>query len=364
MRPLRGSALWVTFAGLVHVLSQSAVAQDTRDAAPIETGPRVLRAINEAPVDRTLPVSVTVRPTAAGGSYTNTILVTGYWPPSNEMVRHFSANPLQNPEWVGENWENSGFNVYSYFPEFPNGGPNYGRGEGDFEVDYQDTSSDWWPLVEALKPVAIVTFSRAGNDRDWEMEGGNGNYTANLWSNDYLDPRKPTPELPSDQEPPPNDRFSSQPMQTIIDAVNTEMPALNGFIATFDNGRFLSNYIGYHGNWWRDLHADPSDSAYCVSAGHIHVGYAMSLEQAVDATNLTMRIVIDNLQQILQHPGDMNCDATVSVSDINPFIMALTDSDSYPATYPGCPIINGDFNGDGAVTVGDINGFVASLTGP
>src|SRR5262245_41383211 len=48
------------------------------------------------------------------------IMITGYWPPTNEMIREFSNNPTQNPGgWIGGNWEGRGYNVYAYFPEFP-----------------------------------------------------------------------------------------------------------------------------------------------------------------------------------------------------------------------------------------------------
>ena len=58
------------------------------------------------------------RGTMAG--HTNNILITGYWPPTNEMVRHFSTDPVQNPlGWMGDNWEGRGYNIYSFFPEFP-----------------------------------------------------------------------------------------------------------------------------------------------------------------------------------------------------------------------------------------------------
>ncbi|MCA9298328.1 MAG: hypothetical protein KDA28_04640, partial [Phycisphaerales bacterium] len=96
------------------------------------------------------------------------ILLTGYWPPTNEMVRHFSTNPERNPDgWAGANWEGRGYHVYSYFPEFPNG---VGQGVGDLEVDYQDTSADFWPIAEAVAPTALITFSRGSFGRDWEIE--------------------------------------------------------------------------------------------------------------------------------------------------------------------------------------------------
>ena len=45
------------------------------------------------------------------------VMVTGYWPPTNEMVRHFSQDADLNPSgWKGENWEGLGYDVVSFFP--------------------------------------------------------------------------------------------------------------------------------------------------------------------------------------------------------------------------------------------------------
>ncbi len=62
--------------------------------------------------------------------------------------------------------------------------------------------------------------------------------------------------------------------------------------------------------------------------------------------------------------GDMNCDGVVSVGDINPFVLALTNPAAYQAAFPGCDIFNGDCNCDGQISVGDINCFVSLVTGP
>lgn len=255
------------------------------------------------------------------------VLLTGYWPPTNEMLREFSQNAIQNPNgWVGENWENRGYNLYAFFPEFPGG---LGQGEGDFEVDYQDTSGDWWPLVNQIQPLCIVTFSRASNDLDWEMEGGNGNYTASQWTNDYLDPRKPTPELPSDMETHPVQRFSTQPMDAIVAAIAAQAPTLNPFIAPFDTGRFLSNYIGYHGNWYHDLHADPCQPQVNLIAGHIHVGYAMSLAEAVSGTRITLRVVLDHLDAA-RIRADFDRNGAVDDVDYRVFENCLAGPDQSP----------------------------------
>jgi agmatine deiminase len=62
-------------------------------------------------------------------------------------------------------------------------------------------------------------------------------------------------------------------------------------------------------------------------------------------------------------PGDMNCDGAVTVTDIGPFVLALTDPAGYAAQFPACNLNNGDINGDNAVTVTDIGPFVSLLTG-
>ncbi|MEI2701478.1 MAG: hypothetical protein V9E83_03645 [Baekduia sp.] len=76
-------------------------------------------------------------------------MITGYWPPTNWMVSRFSTSSELNPDgWIGGNWEGRGYDVYSYFPTFnPDDAPNWGKGTGDFEVDYQDTSADWQRIV-------------------------------------------------------------------------------------------------------------------------------------------------------------------------------------------------------------------------
>ncbi len=232
--------------------------------------------------------------TAAAG-YTRNILITGYWPPTNEMLRQFSPNELQNPGgWVGENWEGRGYNVYAYFPEFPFG---FGQGVGDFEIDYQDTSNDWWEITSQVNPVGIITFSRSNTNNGWELEGGNRTYSSAFWTNDYEAPRRPTADLPIMEEPHLNERFSSLPMQRIVNAVRASGADVDPFINPIDNSRYLSNFIGYHGNWYHDMHSDPLDEYWNVAAGHIHVGQGTDLSAAEMATEVTLRVLIDHLDR-------------------------------------------------------------------
>ncbi len=60
--------------------------------------------------------------------------------------------------------------------------------------------------------------------------------------------------------------------------------------------------------------------------------------------------------------GDLNCDGVVDFSDINPFVLFLSNFEIWQETYAGCPAPNGDINGDGAYpSFADINPFVALL---
>ena len=67
-----------------------------------------------------------------------------------------------------------------------------------------------------------------------------------------------------------------------------------------------------------------------------------------------------------EHPGlvgDLNCDGTVGFSDINPFVLFLSNPSAWQTTYTGCPATNGDINGDGSYpSFQDINPFVALLS--
>lgn len=100
------------------------------------------------------------------------VLLVGYWPPSNESIREFSKNESLNPNgWVGENWENHGFDVLSYFPTFEDSNCfSCGQANGSFQVDYQNTTNDWWNVVDSINPIAIITLSRGNIDNTWELE--------------------------------------------------------------------------------------------------------------------------------------------------------------------------------------------------
>ena len=57
--------------------------------------------------------------------------------------------------------------------------------------------------------------------------------------------------------------------------------------------------------------------------------------------------------------GDVNCDGSVDIADINPFVAVLSGREASQ----GCPAENADINGDGQVNFVDINAFVDLLRG-
>ena len=306
--------LWGTALAL---FTMSAAAQDTRDGA----GP-------EWAGDRTMQPP----PSRGDGPRPNprlvhnglpSILVTGYWPPTNEMLRPWCPDPSQNGgTWVGENWRGLGYNIYAYFPEFPGGTTVNPRGNGDFEVDYQDTSADWWFLLDAVRPIAIVTNSRDNTVNAWELEGGNGFYSDGSWSPDYLAPTRPTPAEP--HEPHGSQRFSSLPLQAIVDAVAASGANVTARFSTFDSGRFLSNYIGYHGNWWRDTHSDPTLPHRCYAAGHIHIGMGTAVADARLAEEVTLEVLLATVDR---RRLDSDADGDFDADDLNRFLDCMQGPD-------------------------------------
>ncbi len=243
--------------------------------------------------------------TSASADFTNNILITGYWPPTNEMIRRFSTSGTQNPQgWIGGNWESRGYNIHSYFPEFPGGVGVNPQGTGDLMVDYQDTSTDFWQIANTIKPVAIITFSRGSSGSNWELEARTKNRTT--WINDYIAPFQPTPSPPDNTVPAETIRFSTLPMQNIVNAVNQASLGISAFVDTNSPdlaGGFLSEFMGYHGSWYQSIHNSPSDPSWCVAAGHLHVGISTPQAAATTAVEITLRQLIAHVDTIVPAPS-------------------------------------------------------------
>jgi len=279
----------------------------------------------------------------------NTILLCGYWPPSNEGVRHFSQNHLLNPDgWIGGNWENRGFDIVSYFPIFSDPDcESCGQGYGDFEVDYQDTSEDWWNIVDSINPIAIITFSRGYIDYSWELEWQYLNYF--YWTADFTEPYYPTPTPPDSTVPINTRRYSSLPMDSIISKIESSGLGLTPYIDyTQGAGMYLSEFMGYHGVW----HKAKMDSANipCIIAGHVHVGGLIDWDTAREAVNITLREVIKIVDQYQELPGDINNDGVISILDMTNLILHIFGDTNLTENQ----LITADINFDTNVDIFDL----------
>ena len=256
-----------------------------------------------------LAVGFAATASVASADFTRNIMITGYWPPTANMVQQFSTDPELNPDgWVGGNWEGRGYNVYSYFPTFiDNGNNNWGQGSGDFEVDYQDTSADWARITEEIKPAAIITFSRGNRGSNWEIETRHRLRAPEDWAADYSEPFRPTLDMPIYQSLDiGTNLYSSLPTEAIRDAVLESGLIDNVFIDDRGTGgNYLSEFIGLHGVWYNSLNNSPDAQWRNFAAGHIHVGINTPLEAAIAATEISLRELTGYLDTVIPAPGTL-----------------------------------------------------------
>lgn len=62
--------------------------------------------------------------------------------------------------------------------------------------------------------------------------------------------------------------------------------------------------------------------------------------------------------------GDLNCDGSLNLVDVQPFILALIDPAGYWDRYPECDLDLADLNSDGSIDLTDVEPFVELLIGP
>ncbi len=239
------------------------------------------------------------------------VVLMGYWPPTNEMLRPWSTNREQNPGgWVGENWGGYGFDVYAFFPEFPPDGDPTNDNIGDdgavgspafpLRVDYQATSADFWQIVGELEPVILLTTSRGGGI-GWEVEaieGGHGSGNANGPAFDWSSDQHGADTQPTQAtiEPDSWDAISmyrqgvTLPTQLPVDAIVAAAEALMLTDVQVDqdgtSGNFLSGFLGLHGLYYNVR------SPHNVAAGHIHVGFGLPNADASALITATLDAVL------------------------------------------------------------------------
>jgi hypothetical protein len=209
---------------------------------------------------------------------THNILLTGYWPPTNEMLREFSPLPEHNKNaWIGRNWQGLGYDVYAYFSEFKE---NDTVGTGDFEVEEKHTMNDLKKYTEKLSPVAIMSFGNGPGD--WEIERNFPDYFFNTGVTLH----------------------TSLPAEQIQDAVNhdSQLPFRAWINEQGDAGDYLCGYLSYLISAYHEKHSNPQDARYNVAAGFIHVSGRYDTAQYTRATEVSLRALITYVDSKL-HEG-------------------------------------------------------------
>lgn len=235
------------------------------------------------------------------------------------MLRPWSTDPELNPDgWEGENWEGLGFDVYAFFPEFPPDGSPFndpfgsegwvGSAESDFQVDYQDSSADFWRIMDELQPQIVITHSRGGAI-GWEIEaiegghGGGGPNPAQDWTGDGHG----AVTLPTQDTIDPRswEAISTYRGGVTLDSllplsdIETAADALNLTNVQIDqgtSGNYLSGFMGLHGVFYA------TQTDHVAAGGHIHVGGEVSVMDARALTEATLRVVLE-----ANPAGELDC---------------------------------------------------------
>ena len=243
-----------------------------------------------------------------GDACTRNVVVTGYWPNTNEMLRDWSTDTTQNPDnWVGRNWHGHGFDVYAFFPEFPpDGDPMndpFGSdgwvGAGDLKVDYQDTSADFWRIMDAYQPHILITTSRGGTI-GWEIEAvegghaGGGANPANDWTADnHGAVFRPTQATVAPRSWTAISTYrngntlpSQLPMNDILNAAQALGLETVQIDSAGTSGSYLSGFMGLHGLYYNEI------TLHNLAAGHIHVGTSVSADNGRALMRATLEAVL------------------------------------------------------------------------
>jgi hypothetical protein len=228
---------------------------------------------------------------------TRNILLIGFWPPSNEMLREFS--PLRNHNlgrWQGQNWRNLGYDVYAYFPEFR--APRSGQvGEGSFQVDFASAYNDFMRVTKFLKPIAILGFGMGKGP--WELEVNYPNFFYDWFLKDAIPStigvktKYAIPETLKQNI----ERKSSLPNLEIMSQVNAaNIRGAHAYQNEADSpGDYLCGFLSYLIAWYHDEHSNASDAIKNEAGGFIHVN-TDSVESAQKALEISLQITIESFK--------------------------------------------------------------------
>ena len=147
----------------------------------------------------------------------------------------------------------------------------------------------------------------------WELENRLVNRTN--WHDDYTPPLLPTPNPPDSTVSNYYVRYTSLPVTEIINAIQDAQLGLNPYLDNTNAGMFLSEFAGYHGVWYKETLGEDIETP-CLASGHIHVGAQVNWNTAKEAAEVSIRTLINYIDQFLVLPGDCNGDGNVNILDV------------------------------------------------
>ena len=202
-------------------------------------------------------------------------------------------------------------------------------------------------IIDEIDPSTIITFSRGYIDYSWELEYNFYNRTN--WYADYTTPFLPTPNPPDSDQSIGFLRNSNLPMQIIVDEINASDLELNSYIdINGDPGHYVSEFMAYHGTWYRDLNLVGDNK--CISAGHIHVGGQIDVNTAKIATEESIRTLIDYIDSMIYTAGDVNQDNVIDILDLVLIMNNILGS----TTLSQIEFYASDMNEDAIINIQDI----------
>ena len=108
---------------------------------------------------------------------------------------------------------------------------------------------------------------------------------------------------------------------------------------------FLSEFSGYHGVWYKETYEEDIENP-CFAGGHIHVGAQVDWDTAKEAAEVSIRTLINYVDQFMVMSGDCNSDGAVNILDVVALAGAilgnieLTPSQSEAADMDGNELLN------------------------
>lgn len=222
------------------------------------------------------------------------------------------------------------------------------------------TDGDGGGMIAISSTITIRNSIFWGNT---DNGGANGDAAAQVYDESSEGPNNITIEYSCVQDGNPGDGSVISGMGNIdvdpqfVDPGNVHLSMASPCLDAGDNTGVASDILDVDGNadTTEPVPYDLDGVARFSDAPAVDTGNPDGIHAIVDMGAYEL------VSSFVPHPGDMNCDALVDGRDIEPFLLATTDPDTYAAQFPACDASNGDIDADGNRDLADLPGFINLL---